>query len=144
LPVAAQERIIESVLPALAYGPKCSSNIDLRNLSDRPVTLEVEGHTNRGGLVPLAGHPSITVRLAPVERATYKLQADGETTGAWVRVRDIIPSPRLTAVVAVSGITECVTANQLRTAPREIAYPTRNPWFSGSVSENPGRRNPAR
>jgi hypothetical protein len=135
LPAAAQERVIESVLPALAYTPKCSSTIELRNLSDRPVTLEVEGHKSTGALAPLAGHPSLTVRLSAAERTTYKLQTDEDTTSAWARVKEIIPAPRLTTVVAVSGATECVVGDQLRTTPRELAYPTRNPWFSGKVSE---------
>ncbi|SRR5579872_2144942 len=137
LPAAAQERVIESVLPALAYGPKCSSSIELRNLGDRPVTLEVEGHNSNGALAPLAGHASMTVRLNASERAAYKLQIAEETTGAWVKVREIVPSPRLTTVVAVSGATECVVGNQLRNSARELAYPTRNPWFSGNVSEIP-------
>ncbi|HLK47273.1 MAG TPA: hypothetical protein VKT49_04010 [Bryobacteraceae bacterium] len=132
---AAQERTIESVLPALAYGSKCSSTVDLRNLSDRPVTLEVEGHNGNGALVPLAGHPSMTVRLNGGEHQGYKLQIGEETTSAWIKVREIIPSPRLTTAVAVSGSTECVAGNQLRNSGRELAYPTRNPWFSGKVSE---------
>jgi hypothetical protein len=135
LPVAAQERVIESVLPALAYGPKCSSTTELRNLSDRPVTLEVEGHKSTGALAPLSGHPSMTVRLSAAEHVSYKLQMDEETTSAWIKVREIIPAPRLTTVVAVSGTTECVVGDQLRATPRELAYPTRNPWFSGNVSE---------
>lgn len=135
LPVAAQERVIESVLPALAYGPKCSSTADLRNLSDRPVTLEVEPHKSTGALAPLAGHPSMTVRLSAAEHVSYKLQMDEETTSAWINVKEIIPSPRLSTVVAVSGTTECVVGDQLRATPRELAYPTRNPWFSGNVSE---------
>jgi hypothetical protein len=137
LPVAAQERVIESVLPALAYGPKCSSTVDFRNLSDRPVTLEIESHKSTGALAPLAGHPSMTVRLSAAEHVSYKLQMDEETTSAWIKVREIIPAPRLTTVVAVSGTTECVVGDQLRATPRELAYPTRNPWFSGNVSEIP-------
>jgi hypothetical protein len=139
LPAAApQERTVESVLPALAYGAKCSSNVELHNLSDRPVTLEVEGHKSTGALAPLAGHPSMTIHLNPVERASFKLQIDEETTSAWIKVKEIIPSPRLNSVVAVSGSTECVVGDQLRSTPRELAYPTRNPWFSGNVTEIPG------
>ena len=137
LPAGAQERVIESVLPGLAYGPKCSSTADFRNLSDRPVTLEVEGHKSTGALAPLAGHPSMTVRLSAAERVSYKLEMDEETTSAWIKVREIIPAPRLTTVIAVSGTTECVTGDQLRSTPRQVAYPTRNPWFSGNVSEIP-------
>jgi hypothetical protein len=135
---AAQERTIESVLPALAYGAKCSSAADLRNLSDRPVTLEVEGHKSSGALAPLAGHPSMTIRLNPVEHASLKLQIEEETTSAWIKVKEIVPSPRLNGVVAVSGSTECMVGDQLRHSARELAYPTRNPWFSGNVTEIPG------
>jgi hypothetical protein len=137
LPVAAQERVIESVLPALAYGAKCSSTVELRNLSDRPVVLEVEGHKGSGALAPLAGHPSNTVRLKGAERTSFKLESEEETTGAWIKIREIIPAPQLTTAVAVSGTTECVSGDQLRTTPRELVYPTRNPWFSGNVSEIP-------
>ena len=68
---------------------------------------------------------------------SYKLEMDEETTSAWIKVREIIPAPRLTTVVAVSGTTECVAGDQLRSTPRQVAYPTRNPWFSGNVSEIP-------
>src|SRR5260221_2035384 len=105
LPALAQERMVESVLPALAHGPKCSSTIELRNLGERPVTLEVEGHGSGGALVPLAGHPSLTVRLIAAERVSYKLQVDDETASAWAKVREIVPAPRLTPVAAVSGST---------------------------------------
>ena len=136
-PAVAQERMVESVLPALAYGPKCSSGIALRNLGERPVTLEVEGHGSGGALVPLVGHPSLTVRLIAAERVSYKLQVEEETSSAWAKVREIVPSPRLTPVVAVSATTECVVGDQLRGTAREPAYPIRNPWFSGDVSEIP-------
>ena len=36
-----QERVVESVVPALAYGPRCSSTVTLHNLSDRPVVVDV-------------------------------------------------------------------------------------------------------
>jgi len=137
LPAPAQERTVESVLPALAYGPKCSSAIELRNLGERPVTLEVEGHASGGALVPLIGRPSLTVRLNAAERVSYKLQMDEESASAWAKVREIVPSPRLTPVVAVSGTTECVAGDKLRSTAREPAYPIRNPWFSGDVSEIP-------
>src|SRR6266436_5758483 len=137
LPAPAQDKMVESVLPALAYGPKCSSTLQLHNLSERSVILEVEGHRSGGGLVPLAGHPSQTIRLNVAERVSYKLQMNEETTSAWAKVREIVPSPRLTPAVAVSGTTECVIGDQLRSTAREPAYPIRNPWFSGNVSEIP-------
>jgi hypothetical protein len=130
-----QERVIESIVPALAYGPACSSAVELRNLSDRAVAVDVEGHRTSGALVPLVGHAEIRVRLGARERVAYKLEIQEETTGAWVKVRERVASARLSPVVAVSASTECVAANQLRTVGRDVAFPTRNPWFSSDVAE---------
>ena len=131
----AQERVVESVVPALAYGSACSSTVELQNLSDRPVTVDVEAHRASGALVAIAGHPEIAVRLSPLERSSYKLDIAEETTSAWVKVRERVPSPDLSPVVAVSGATECVAGNQLRTAGRQVVYPTESPWFSGDVTD---------
>lgn len=135
VPADGQERVVESVVPALGYGPACSSTVELRNLSDRQVVVDVEGHRASGALVPLAGHPEITVRVSPRERSSYKLQIEEETGSAWVKVREHVPSPQLAPVVGVSGATECVMGNELRTVGREVVYPTQNPWFSGDVTE---------
>lgn len=51
-----------------------------------------------------------------------------------MRVRETIPSPQLSPVLAVSGTTECVAADELHTTVREVAAPVRDPWFSGNVS----------
>jgi hypothetical protein len=134
-PADERERIVESVLPALAYGSTCSSTVELQNLGDRPVAVDIEAHRSTGALVPLVGRPEMTVRLNPGERGSYKLQIEEETTSAWVKVRERVPSPRFSSAVAVAGTTECVIADQLRTTPREVAYPTRNPWFSGDVAQ---------
>lgn len=41
--------------------------------------------------------------------------------------------------MAVSGATECVVGNQLRTAAgREVVYSTESPWFSRDVTDLPG------
>ena len=133
-----QERVVESVVPALAYGPRCSSMVELRNLSDRPVVVDVEPHRASGALVALAGHPEITMRLTPRERSSYKLEIEEETESAWVKVRERVPSPGLSPVVAVSGETECVIGDQLRSAGREVVFPTQSPWFSGDVTDLPG------
>jgi len=130
-----QERVVESVVPALAYGARCSSTVEIQNLSDRPVVVDVEAHKASGALVAVAGHPEIAVHLSPRERSRYKLAIEEETESAWVKVRERVPSPRLSPVVAVSGATECVVGNQLRTTGREVVYPTQNPWFSGDVTE---------
>lgn len=37
----------------------------------------------------------------------------------------------------MSGLSECTIDNQLRSTPRQLSYPTRNPWFSGDI-EAPG------
>lgn len=131
-----QERTIESIVPALSYGPGCSSAVELRNLGDRPVAVDVEGHKASGALVPLVGHEGITISLNAGQRATYKLEIPEQTSGAWVKVREHQAGP--SPVVAIAGSTECVVANQLRSARREMAFPTRNPWFSSDTTELPG------
>ena len=131
--LAAQPAPVESILPALAYGPACSSEIQLHNLSDRPVTLEVEGHRASGALVGLAGLPGTTLHLAPHQRANYKLEIPEETIGAWVKVRERSP-PGLAPAVAVGASSECVAGDQLRSARRDVAFPQRNPWFDSDVA----------
>jgi hypothetical protein len=133
-----RERLFESVLPSLPGGPACWSSVDLRNLGDRDVMVEVEAHQASGALIALIGHAQISVRLHPGEQASYKLNVRDETGDAWVKIREIIPSPRLSPVIAAAGTSECVAANQLRTTHRHIAYPLRSPWFSGDISEIPG------
>jgi hypothetical protein len=133
--IHAQERTVESVVPALVYGPACSSTIQLQNLSDRPVVVDLEGHKSSGALVAVVGHPEIVVRMSAHERSSYKLQIDEETESAWVKVRERVPAPALSPVVAVGASAECVIGDQLRTAGREVVYPTQNPWFAGDVTE---------
>ena len=133
-----RERVVESVLPSLDYGPTCWSSLDLQNLGDREVTVEIEPHRASGGLVALVGRQQLTVRLGAGERDSYRLEIQEETGRAWVKIRERIPSPRLTAVIAISGRAECAVENQLRSTPREVAYPTRNPWFSGDIEEMHG------
>src|ERR1035437_1989266 len=123
---------VDSVLPSLAYGPYCSSTVVLQNLADTPVDVELEAHRSSGALVPLAGHAGRVIHLLPGARGSYQLQIQEEESGAWVQVRERAAAR---AAVAVSGITECRQGNQLRTAAREVAYPTRNPWFAGEVAE---------
>jgi len=132
----AQERIVESMVPALSYGRGCTSTVELRNLAGQPLAVDIEGHRASGALVGLAGQPGETVRLAAGERATYKLDIDEETESAWAKVRErgSGAAPR----VAVSGVTECVTADQLRTVRRDVAFPTRNPWYSSDTGEADG------
>jgi hypothetical protein len=127
------ERVVESIVPAMAYGPECSSAVELRNLSDRAASVDVEGHRGSGALVSLANHPDMAIVLGPHESGTYKLEIEEETTEAWVKVREHAPAGGSWPVIAVSGSTECVAADQLRTVTREVVFPTRNPWFSSAV-----------
>jgi len=101
------------------------------------VAVEVEGHRESGALVPLIGNPGVALELKAGEKSTYRLQIEEETTGAWVQVRELVPE-HLSPVVAVSGATECVVGDRLRTAAREVAYPMRDPWFAGDISEMRG------
>jgi hypothetical protein len=130
-----QERQVESVVPALAFGGKCTSSITMQNLSDRIVLADVEAHRPGGALAPIFGYPAIAMRLNPGERSTYKPQIDEETEGAWVRMRERVPSASLSPVLAISGTTECVAGNELKSVGRGVVYPTQNPWFSGDVVE---------
>lgn len=130
-----QERQVESVVPALAFGGKCSSTVSMQNLSDRWVLADVEAHRPGGALAPIFGHPAIAMRLAPGEKSSYKPEIDEETEGAWVRIRERVPSPALSPVLAISGITECVVGDELKSVGRDVVFPTRNPWFSGDVAE---------
>jgi hypothetical protein len=129
------ERLMESVLPALAYGVSCSSTVLLQSLTDTPVMVEVEGHRGSGALVPMAGHANLTTQLDPGQQVTYKLEIEEETTTAWVKVREKIPATRAGPVVALSGTTECRAGDQLRVASRQVAYPMRNPWFSSEITD---------
>jgi len=134
------ERLLESVVPALASGPSCSSTVELANLGTRQVTVDAEGHWPSGALVPLSGADGVTLRLNPQERKALRLPAGEETTGAWVRLRERVPSPDLSPVIAVYARTECLEADRLRSVTRDVAYPTRNPWYAGDVADLPGAR----
>ncbi len=135
---AGQERIVESVLPSLEYGPSCWSSIDLQNLGDRAVTLELESHRASGALVALVDHPQIALTLEAGERASFRLEIQEETGAAWARVRERVTSPALSPVVAVSGHTECVIENRLSATAREVAFPLRSPSFSSDIEEMRG------
>jgi len=127
---------MESIVPALQYGPSCSSVVELRNLGEKPAAIDVEGHRASGALVPLVGRPGMTVHLAPGERGVYKLEILEETAGAWAKVRERVQGAA--PVVAVGGTTECVVSNQLRTVRREVAFATRNPWYSSDTPQPQG------
>ena len=124
---------VESVLPALAYGPECSTEIELANLGERLVTVEVEGHRASGALVGLAGLPGTTLRLAAHQRGRYKLDIPEETTAAWAKVRER-PPPGTPPVTAVSAVSECLAGDQMRSVRRDVAFPQNNPWFDSDAA----------
>jgi hypothetical protein len=132
---ADQERVVTSILPSLDYGSSCWSSVTLNNLGDRVVTVEIEAHRAGGGLIGLAGLNETVLELKPGEHASHRLEVTDEAGVGWLKVRERIPSPKLSPVVAVSGLSECTVDNQLRSTPRELSYPTRNPWFSGDIEE---------
>jgi hypothetical protein len=132
------ERVVTSILPSLDYGSSCWSSVTLANLGDRVVTVELEAHRAGGGLTGLTGLNEMVLHLNPGERVSHRLEVTDESGVGWLKVRERIPSPKLSPVIAVSGLSECTVANQLRSTPRELSYPTRNPWFSGDVEEMKG------
>jgi hypothetical protein len=131
-------RLVESVVPSLAYSRACTTTIELTNLGDRFVGGVVEPHRESGALVPLSEQPGMTFHLAPGEKKNLTLRIPEITDRAWVAVREFVPDPQLSSVVSVSGTTSCVSNNQLRSALREVAHPSSNPWFEGDVSLLPG------
>jgi hypothetical protein len=132
------ERIVSSILPSLDYGASCWSTVSLTNLGDRVVTVEIEAHRADGGLVGLAGLNEMVLHLNPGEHVSHRLEISDESGVGWLKIRERIPSPKLSSVVAASGLSECTVDNQLRSTPRQLSYPTRNPWFSGDVEEMHG------
>ncbi len=127
-------RVVESVIPSLAYGRTCWSTVEVGNVSDRVVTAEIEGHKETGALIALAGGFQNRIPLDPGDSIRFRLEVPEETQAAWVKVRESIPA-ELGPALAISANTECVAGEQLQSTPREIAYPMRNPWFAGEVSE---------
>ena len=137
---ASPRRFVDSAIPSLDYGKSCWSSIRVQNLGDRTVTIQVQAHRASGALVPLNGQSQMTIWLSPGETLNYRLEADGEIAAGsgWIKIREEVPSPDLSPVVAVSAQSECVVSNKLLSAAREIAFPTRNPWFSSEVDEMHG------
>jgi hypothetical protein len=136
--MSSASRVVETILPALAYNSACSSTVSLQNLADRAVFLDLEGHRSDGALVPLEGRSGTALRLAPGESGAYKLQIKEDAGDAWVKIRERVPAPDLSPGIAVGGFTECVSANELFTAERLVAYPTANPWLTAPSAEIAG------
>jgi hypothetical protein len=129
-----RDRVVESIVPWLDSNESCWSAVELKNLGNREVSAEVEAHKSSGALAALVGHAEIQVRLNAGAHAEYKVQLPEDSTGAWVRVREKIPEPPLSPVLAVSGATVCLVKDEVHTTVREVAWPVRNPWFSRDVS----------
>jgi len=130
-------RVLEGIVPGLAYGRACSSVVEIANLGGRPAVVEVEGHRASGALVP-AGAAVNPVVLTPGSRKSFRLEIEEETTGAWIKVRERIPAPDQGPVVAARGVTECVDGDRLRTVSRDVTFPMRSPWFAEDVASLPG------
>jgi len=129
-PMADSPRFVETIVPALAYNAACSSSVSVQNLASRDVWLQIEAHRSDGALVALEGHEVNEFLLAAGESGAYKLRLKDDPGDAWVKIRERIPSPGLSPAIAISGVTECVGANELSTADRVVAYPLTNPRFS--------------
>ena len=80
----------------------------------------------------------MTLHLKPGERASHRLEIDDEAGQGWLKVRERIPRPNFRRSSPMSGLSECTVDNQLRSTPRQLSYPTRNPWFSGDMEEMQG------
>ena len=126
--LVAQERNFAVVLPELQYSRQCSSEISIHNTGPRFVDLELAGHKASGALVGLVDRKTNRMRLRPSERVAVRLDVVDEV--AWAVVIELVPSPRLQPVLAVSGKTECLDANELLTASREIAPIISDPKFA--------------
>jgi hypothetical protein len=128
------DRVFQSVVPALPYTQDCRSRVVLLNTGDTRVRVEVEGHAETGALVSLDGR-SNRMWLGPGEQVEYRLQLEGQSQGAWFKVREHTPPGQDAPEVAIRPAAECVIGNELRSATRQVAFPMRNPWFSGSVAD---------
>ena len=133
---AEQGRVIVSVLSPMAYGPTCWSNVELQNLGMTEVAVNVEGHKGSGALVALVGASSVSLKVAPAQKSTLRLQVSGEESlEGWVRVTETIPVAAQGPAIAVSGETECLANDKLTTVPQTVAFPTRNPWLTADVKD---------
>jgi hypothetical protein len=128
------DRVFQSVVPALPFTSSFRSRIVMLNTGDTPVKVEVEGHAETSALVSLSGQASRTW-LLPGEQVEYRLQLEGESEGAWFKVREYIPAGRDSPALAIRPASECVVGNELLSTTRQVAFPMRNPWFSGSVAD---------
>ncbi len=129
-----------SVLIPLTYGERCWLTVSLENLRTQAVEVEVQGHDGSGALVGLEGAPTIPLVLEAGQKASLRLQVDGqESAEAWVKVTERGAGASLAPGVAVSGTSECTARDEITTVPGAVAFPSRNPWLEGDVEELQGK-----
>lgn len=136
----AQARVSESILPSLAYSRACSTTIEVRNLGERAVDAQVEPHRESGSLVPLVEQPGMAIHLDAGEQKKLTLKLPEVTENAWIAIREVMPGPELSPVLAVTGQTDCVAGERVYSAVREVAHASQNPWFEGDVGDMSGAR----
>src|ERR1035441_4467150 len=83
-PMSGSSRVVETILPALAYNAAFSSTVSLQTLANRTVFLDLEAHRSDGALVPLEGRSGTALRLAPGESGAYKLQLKEDPGDTWI------------------------------------------------------------
>ncbi len=77
------------------------------------------------------------IDFAPHQRRSFRLEGQRETGSTWVGVWEA-DQPGTLPELAVEGLVECLTGDQLRTVPRPAALAMRNPWFTGEVADLTG------
>ena len=113
-----------TVLPGLYYSSHCDSEIELRNLSAKVVSAQIEGHRSDGSLTGIREIPSTRLRLNPGQRRTIHL--DIKEDEAWASI-----SESSTRVIAISAKTSCRDSDKdsFSVVTRPVAYPLLNPGF---------------
>jgi hypothetical protein len=158
------DRAPPAVVAALRAGSGCFSTVAVTNLSGRELAAEVQARLETGALAPLElvqpasgaeprGEPAADAgdrsdrspiplavngfTFAPHERRDFRQSGEKEIGNAWVGVWEADP-PGMLPALAVEGLVECLTGDQLRTVPRSAALGMRNPWFAGRVADLTG------
>ena len=162
------DRAPPAVIAALRAGSGCVSTVAVTNLSGRKLTAEIQARLETGALAPLEfvepasgaeprgefrGETAADVSdrsnqssilpavngftFAPHERRSFRLGGLRATGNVWAGVWEADP-PGVSPALALEGLVECLTGDQLRTVPRTAALAMRNPWFAGQVADLAG------
>ncbi len=131
-----QARVVETVVPALVYDHACVTRVEIRNLANRRVSADVEGHRGSGSLAPFVGRNQIHMVLPPAGREILTLDISEETESAWLRVRESVPWIDQNPGLSIAARTECTHGDDLLSSVREATSPLRDPWFSGEVADD--------